>query len=221
MTGPLLRVVDLHVAYRSAAVLDGVSLTVDAGDVLTVVGPNGVGKSTLLRSISGLLRLAGGRVTSGRVEVDGRVSHVLEGRRVFGDLTVDENLQASGFTVRGRAARAERVAWALARFPLLAARSGTPAGQLSGGEQQLLAIASGLVSAPAVLLLDEPCVGLAADAIALVAAVVAQEQAGGRCAVVVAEQRPTLFPSAPVLALGPQPRQPSAREPRPGELSAR
>lgn len=212
MTGPLLRVVDLHVAYRSVAVLHGVSLAVGAGEVLTVTGPNGAGKSTLLRSISGLLRAAGGRVTSGRIEVDGRVGHVLEGHRVFRDLTVEENLRAGGFTVCNRAALAERVAWAFERFPMLAARSGTPAGRLSGGEQQLLAIASGLVSDPAVLLLDEPCVGLATDAVALVVAVVAEAQrAEAGAAVVVAEQRATLFPSSPVLALGPQPRQFSVR----------
>jgi ABC-type branched-subunit amino acid transport system ATPase component len=199
VTGPLLRVVDLHVAYRSAAALHGVSMAVGAGEVVTVVGPNGAGKSTLLRAISGLLGLAGGRVTGGRIEVNGRVSHVLEGRRVFRDLTVEENLQAGGFTVKRPAAVAQRVAWTLERFPLLAARAATPAGRLSGGEQQLLAIAQGLISSPAVLLLDEPCVGLAAEAAALVASVVAEAQSGA--VVVVAEQRPTLFPSSRVVAL--------------------
>jgi len=197
VTGPLLRVVDLSVAYRSATVLRDVSFTVEAGAAVNVAGPNGAGKSTLLRAVSGLLGLAGGRVTGGRVEACGRVSHVLEGRRVYRDLTVEENLRAGAFTVRGRAAVAGRVAWAYDRFPLLAARRSTPAGRLSGGEQQLLAIASGLVSDPAVLLLDEPCVGLAADAVALVAAVVGESGA----AVVVAEQRPQLFPAAPLVAL--------------------
>lgn len=187
MTGPLLSVADL-----------GVSFEVAAGEALTVVGPNGAGKSTLLRSISGL----SGPVGPG-VVVRGRVAHVLQGRRVFRDLTVAENLRAGGFRLRGEGRRrvAERVGWALDRFPLLAARSGTPAGRLSGGEQQLLAIATGLVAAPDVLLLDEPCVGLAADTVALVAAVVTETGA----AVVVAEPRPTLFPTAPVVALGPRP----------------
>jgi ABC-type branched-subunit amino acid transport system ATPase component len=174
-------------------------MAVGAGEVVTVVGPNGAGKSTLLRAISGLLGLAGGRVTGGRIEVNGRVSHVLEARRVFRDLTVEENLQAGGFTVKRPAAVAQRVAWALERFPLLAARAATPAGRLSGGEQQLLAIAQGLISSPAVLLLDEPCVGLAAEAVALVASVVAEGQSGA--VVVVAEQRPALFPSSRVVAL--------------------
>ncbi len=194
-----------------------------AGEVLTVVGPNGAGKSTLLRAISGPSGQVGGRFAGpvagrpagrvagrfgGQVAVRGRVAHVLEGRRVFATLTVEENLRAGGFRLRrlGRAAVAERVTWAMSRFPMLAARSGVSAGRLSGGEQQLLAIATGLVCAPDVLLLDEPCVGLAADAIALVAAIVAETGA----ATVVAEPYATLFPSSPVLALGPT----SASSPR-------
>src|SRR5262245_19852343 len=165
--------------------MPGVSFEVGAGEVVTVTGPNGAGKSTLLRAIA-------------RLAVDGRVSYVLEGRRVFRDLTVAENLRAGAFTVRGRAAVAARLAWTLERFPWLAARAATPAGRLSGGEQQLLAIATGLVSAPAALLLDEPCVGLAPDAIATVADVVRETGA----AVVVAEQAPTLFPASRLVAIG-------------------
>ena len=176
VTGPLLRVVDLPVGFELAA-----------GEALTVAGPNGAGKSTLLRAIAGSVR------------PPVRVAHVLEGRRVFRDLTVAENLRIGGFRLRGRRAVAERVAWTLERFPLLAARVDIPAGRLSGGEQQLLAIATGLVCEPDVLLLDEPCVGLAAGAVALVAGVVVETGA----AVVVAEPHPTLFPSAPVRWLGP------------------
>ncbi|MGH9224281.1 MAG: ATP-binding cassette domain-containing protein [Acidimicrobiales bacterium] len=198
MAEPLLRVIDLRVAHRSAVALDGVSFSLAAGGRLTVAGPNGAGKSSLLRAVAGLLAWSGGRVTGGRVDVAGgaTVRLALEGRRVFPDLTVEENLRTGASSLpRGR--RAERVAWALDRVGLLAARRDVRAGHLSGGEQQLLAIARALVPSPDVLLLDEPTVGLARASVELVSALVA----GSGAAVVVAEQEPALLPEAEVMWL--------------------
>ena len=180
-------------AYGPTEALAGVSIEVDDGAALAVTGPNGAGKTSLLRSASGLLEASGGRVTAGGVEVRPActVAHVLEGRRVFSDLSVEENLRVGGFRLRSRGRVRDRVQWALARFPLLNARRDVRAGLLSGGEQQLVVIARATVSAPDVLLLDEAAVGLAADAIALVAAVVNELRAAGT-GVLVTEQEPRL-----------------------------
>lgn len=200
MTAPLLSVRDVGVAYGSTPVLSGVSLSVPGGGVSVVVGATHTGKTTLLRAISGLLAFHGGRVTAGAIEVAGRsvrghsaasltrlgVAHVLQGRRVFADLTVEENLRVGGFTEK--AAGREGVERVLARFPLLAQRRSTAAGYLSGGEQQLLAIARALVASPRVLLLDEPTLGLSSQAVDLVAQVIGEVAAQG-AAVVVAEDR--------------------------------
>lgn len=221
---PLLRIVDLRVRYGPADAVRGVSRSVPAGCVVALVGPNGAGKTSVLRAASGLLAMHGGRVVAGSVEVGGLrvgdddpagavrlgVAHVLEGRRVFAGLTVEENLRAGGFTVRDRRLRRERVAWALDRFPLLAARRRTAAGLLSGGEQQLLAVARALVPSPRVLLLDEPTLGLAGPSVELLAGVVRDVLGGdvvggdvvggdvlGGVAVLIAEQDPVL-----ALALG-------------------
>ena len=157
-----------------------------------MVGPNGAGKSTLLKAVSGVLELSGGRVTAGAVEVvGGPVGHVLEGGRVFRDLTVEDNLRAGGYTLRNRVATRRRTEEVLDRFPLLAARRDTLAGLLSGGERQLLAVARALVADPRLLLLDEPTVGLAGAAVELVDAVVRDRAAAG-AAVGVAEQEPVL-----------------------------
>lgn len=168
------------------------SLAVGAGEVVAVVGPNGAGKSSLLRAVSGVLGLSGGRVTAGVVDVaGGPVGHVLEGGRVFRELTVEDNLRAGGYPLRNRATIGRRTEEVLHRFPLLAARRTTLAGLLSGGERQLLAVARALVAEPRLLLLDEPTVGLGAAAIELVDAAVRDVAAAGT-ALVVAEQEPVL-----------------------------
>jgi len=198
---PLLRVRDLHVAYSGALpALHGVSLEVPHRGVVAVLGANGAGKSTLLRAISGTLRFAGGRVVSGSIECDGRrldgldaaaiaragVVQVPEGRQVFEDLTVEENLRAGGL-VTGRAARRQARDRVMELFPVLRERAGQRAGLLSGGEQQMLAIARALMASPRVLLLDEPSLGLAPRLVERIGEVIAEIHRCGT-AVVLVEQ---------------------------------
>jgi branched-chain amino acid transport system ATP-binding protein len=198
---PLLRVRDLHVSYAAALrALRGVSVDVPPGGVVAVLGANGAGKSTLLRAISGTLRFVGGRVVQGSVEYGGHrldemdpaavvragVVQVPEGRQVFDDLTVEENLRAGGLARPARARRAARER-AYDRFPLLRERAGQRAGLLSGGEQQMLAIARALMADPRVLLLDEPSLGLAPQMVERVAEVIAEIHRTGT-AVVLVEQ---------------------------------
>ncbi|MEO3782718.1 ABC transporter ATP-binding protein [Actinocorallia sp. B10E7] len=170
-----LSVRDLRVSYGPVQALRGVSLEVPRGSVVAVLGSNGAGKSTLLRAISGTLRFHRGSITSGGVEyADGPLSgldasavvargvtQVPEGRRVFGRMTVAENLRAGTLGVRGRKAAAAAREHVLELFPVLAERAGQRAGLLSGGEQQMLAIGRALMAGPQVLLLDEPTLGLA------------------------------------------------------------
>jgi ABC-type branched-subunit amino acid transport system ATPase component len=216
---PVLRVRDLRVSYAGALrALHGVSLDVPRGGVVAVLGGNGAGKSTLLRAISGTLRFAGGSIDAGSVELEGRrldrldpaalvragVIQVPEGRQVFEDLTVEENLRAGGLATppRDRRAARERV---YEMFPLLRDRAGQPAGLLSGGEQQLLAIARALMAAPRLLLLDEPSLGLAPRMVDRVAEVIDEIHRGGT-AVVLVEQNAAmalaLADSAYVLEVG-------------------
>jgi branched-chain amino acid transport system ATP-binding protein len=168
---PILGVSGLHIRYGALEALKGVSLRLEEGEMVTVLGANGAGKSTLLRAISGLLPTQAGDVRFGGesllrvppydIVVRG-ISHAPEGRKVFSTLTVQENLDLGAFIRRGRR---EEVKAALERvfglFPLLKDRRRQLAGTLSGGEQQMLAIGRALMSAPKLLLLDEPSLGLA------------------------------------------------------------
>ena len=165
---PLLEVQALHAGYGSFAVLQGVSLTVRAGEVVAVLGANGVGKTTLNRTISGLVRPRGGSIRFAGQDITGAdhaaivragLVHVPEGRRVFPNLTVRENLLLGAY-VRGRAKRAQSFARVLAIFPRLGERLRQKAGSMSGGEQQMLAIGRGLMALPKLLILDEPSLGL-------------------------------------------------------------
>ena len=167
----LLRVEDLHVSYGSIAALNGVSISVEQGELVAIIGPNGAGKSTLLRTIAGLNTPRQGKLLMRETSIAGRsperlvaqgITLVPEGRHIFGSLTVDENLRLGAVTrVDGKAAvKADRDRM-LALFPILAQRLRQRAGQLSGGEQQMLAIARALMAAPKLLLLDEPSLGLA------------------------------------------------------------
>ncbi|MGF6228753.1 branched-chain amino acid transport system ATP-binding protein [Inquilinus ginsengisoli] len=166
----LLEVEDLTVAYGPIAAVRGVGLTVAAGEIVAVLGANGAGKSTTLQAITGLLPARRGRVVFDGQPVTGRATEqivrlgmtlVPEGRRIFASMTVEENLRI-GAAVRRDGADAARVRdEMLTLFPILAARRLQTAGTLSGGEQQMLAIARALMSQPKLLLLDEPSLGLA------------------------------------------------------------
>ncbi len=166
-----MSVSDLHIRYGALEALKGVSLHLEEGEMVTVLGANGAGKSTLLRAISGLLPAHSGEVRLGAesllrvppydIVVRG-ISHAPEGRKVFSTLTVQENLDLGAFTRRGRREEVERAKERVfGLFPLLKDRRRQLAGTLSGGEQQMLAIGRALMSTPKVLLLDEPSLGLA------------------------------------------------------------
>jgi ABC-type branched-subunit amino acid transport system ATPase component len=171
----LLDVRDLHVSYGGVSALRGVSLSVPEGEIVAMLGSNGAGKTTLLRALSGTLAMQGGMIDSGTVELKGRsltgldpavivrggVVQVPEGRRIFGELTVDENLRAGAFGRGRREGRAEAFARVYELFPQLQERRAQQGGLLSGGEQQMLAIGRALMAEPKVLLLDEPSLGLA------------------------------------------------------------
>jgi branched-chain amino acid transport system ATP-binding protein len=165
----LLEVEDLSVAYGQRRALEGVSLDVREGEIVTLLGANGSGKSTTLRAISGLVRPQRGRIryrgrdlagVSADAIVAAGISHVPEGRDVFGEFSVRENLLTGAHTVPRREVDG-RLAAAYAAFPVLRERQAQRAGTLSGGEQQMLAIARALMARPRLLLLDEPSLGLA------------------------------------------------------------
>lgn len=163
-----------------------------SGGIVALLGPNGAGKTTALRAITGLLDVHEGEVTKGSIELEGRsliglapdaivrmgVAQVMEGRRVFAELTVEENLLAGAFAAPRAQARADLETF-YGRFPILGERRRQPAGYLSGGEQQMLAIARALMSRPRLLLLDEPSLGLAPRIVEDVAALIREINAEG------------------------------------------
>jgi len=166
---PVLELEDLAVAYGKRRALDGLHLSVGPGEIVTLLGANGAGKSTTLRAVSGLVRPARGRIRyEGRditqapadTIVAAGVSHVPEGREIFPEFTVHENLLVGAHTVE-RARVGERLEWVFGLFPVLRDRRAQTAGTLSGGEQQMLAIGRALMTRPRLLLLDEPSLGLA------------------------------------------------------------
>ncbi|MHC2994841.1 MAG: ABC transporter ATP-binding protein [Candidatus Atribacteria bacterium] len=167
----LLKVEDLHIFYGSIEALKGISLEVNEGEIVTVLGANGAGKSTLLRAISGLLPIRKGKIKFNDQELNSiqafkiviaGISHVPEGRKVFATLTVEENLNLGAYIqrkdIKAVKEAKERV---FNLFPILKSRRNQLAGTLSGGEQQMLSMGRGLMSTPRVLLLDEPSLGLA------------------------------------------------------------
>ena len=179
--------------------LRGVSLSVPEGAVMAVLGSNGAGKSTLLRALSGTLPEHNGAIASGTIEFRGRalprddaaaiarggLLQVPEGRRVFGNLTVEENLRAGGLAAPDKAAREQARTWVDELFPILRERATQRAGLLSGGEQQMLAIGRALMASPKVLLLDEPSLGLAPKIVERVGEVIREINARGVTVVLV------------------------------------
>ena len=166
----LLEIKNLHVKYGNVEVLHGINLHVDEGEIVTILGANGAGKSTTLLAISGLVKPSAGEILFGgnplhklpaHKVVQERITQSPEGRRVFGTLTVQENLNLGAFVSKKTERIKKTLEWIYELFPRLKERRGQLAGTLSGGEQQMLAIGRSLMSNPKILLLDEPSLGLA------------------------------------------------------------
>ena len=167
--GCILQVNDLHVYYGSIHAVKGVSFSVNEGEIVTLIGANGAGKSTVLNTVSGLLHPRSGSVFFAGADLKGVAPHriverglaqVPEGRRVFSELTVQENLEMGGYIRRDKAGIQDDYDMVFERLPRLKERRKQLAGTLSGGEQQMLAIGRALMSRPKMLLLDEPSMGL-------------------------------------------------------------
>jgi branched-chain amino acid transport system ATP-binding protein len=203
---PTLRLSGVEVVYGEVIlVLRGVSLEVPKGSVVALLGANGAGKTTALRAITGLLPMHRGKVSKGTIEAMGAsiagldpaaivrrgISQVMEGRRIFAELTVDENLRVGGFTRRDKTelrASYERV---MTLFPILAGRVRSTAGYLSGGEQQMLAIGRALMQSPRLLILDEPSLGLAPLVVEQIRGIIAEVNLAGT-SVLLVEQNATM-----------------------------
>jgi len=192
----MLEVRDLDAGYGRVRVLRGVSLAVPAGKIVALLGANGAGKTTLMRAICGLASIQAGVITFAGATVTGRAPEALvrdglvlvpQGRLLFGDMTVRENLEMGAFTVTGRESWDMQLSRAEALFPILAERAQQPAGLLSGGEQQMLAVARALMSSPRCLLLDEPSLGLSPKAFGTIIEAIGLIKAEG-IPVLIAEQ---------------------------------
>ncbi len=166
----MLEIKDLQVSYGGIEALRGISLNVDQNEIVTLIGANGAGKSSTLRAISGLVMPKGGKITFGGEDitrmdtqqvVERGLIMVPEGRRVFPNLTVEENLRIGAYLVRDPARINQSMEYAYTCFPRLKERHWQPAGTLSGGEQQMLAVGRALMAGPKLLMMDEPSLGLA------------------------------------------------------------
>ena len=190
----MLQVEDLDVFYGDVQALDGVSLDIEQGAIVAIVGANGAGKTTLIRALAGMLPKPRGRVVFRGEDISGWPSHrvcnlglgqVAEGRQVFPTLSVAENLDIGAMLPRARASRAKNRERVLAMFPVLAERARQAAGTLSGGEQQMLAIARCLMGAPEMIMFDEPSLGLAPNIVRNVLGTIAELNREGLTCVLV------------------------------------
>ena len=194
----MLQLEGVSACYGAIRALSGVSIRVEAGQFVAIVGPNGAGKTTLFKTISGQVA-----PDAGSIFFDGQdllklpakdrahlgIAHVPEGRQVFSNLSVFENLQMGASTAKGRAEWSRNLERCYAMFPVLAERRGQLAGTLSGGEQQMLAIARGLASSPRLLLLDEPSMGLAPIIVDLIFERIQQLHRDNQLTILLVEQR--------------------------------
>ena len=184
----ILSVSGLNLFYGDAQALDEVSLEVDSGDIVAVVGSNGAGKSSLIRTIAGIEKPRSGRIVYKDTDITGWPSHrvcnlgigqVAEGRQIFAGLTVRENLEVGAYLERGRQRRAETMERVFGLFPILLERAEQQAGTLSGGEQQMLAIGRCLLGQPELIMFDEPSLGLAPTIVQEVFGIVERLNADG------------------------------------------
>ena len=197
----MLRIERATVHYKKVMALRGISLGVEAGAIVTIIGANGAGKTTSLRAISGLVPLSGGEIHLDGVRIDGEpperivtrgIGHVPEGRRCFPDLTVLENLHTGAYLRRDPDGVAGDLDEVFARFPRLKERRRQLAKTLSGGEQQMLAIGRALMARPRILLLDEPSMGLAPNLVREIAETVVEINRERGVTVVLVEQNAAL-----------------------------
>lgn len=188
MTRPLLALESIHTGYGEVQVIHGVTMAVAEGSITALVGSNGAGKSTLLRAVVGLLPVRAGRIVYRGEDITGSrpsdrvasgIALVPEGRLVFPDFTVEENLLVGGFTARVRPDRRRLMEELYERYPILRERRRQLAGTLSGGQQQILAVARGLMSRPSLLLLDEPSLGLSPQAVAALFSMIVEIRQSG------------------------------------------
>lgn len=193
----LLEIENLRTAYGQVMVNRDVSMTVDDAEIVTILGPNGAGKSTLLRAVSGLLKPRGGLIRFDGQDVTGLpadravsrgIVMVPEGRKVFADMTVQENLRLGAYCRRDRDQVETDIGRMEAYFEILAQKRHQKGGELSGGQQQMLAIARGLMARPRILLLDEPSLGLSPKLVKDLRAVILDVKATFKAAVLLVEQ---------------------------------
>lgn len=194
----MLEIEDLQAGYGGSPVLKGVSLSLGEGEFVSVVGPNGAGKTTLFKAISGTVRPHAGRIRFGGTDLAGvpvakrphlGIAHVPEGRQLFPSLTVMENLEMGASTAAGQRDWARNLARVLEWFPILAERRHQLAGTLSGGQQQMVAVARGLTSAPKLLMLDEPSMGLSPAMAEFIFARLVEIHRESRLTILLVEQR--------------------------------
>ncbi|HKU00757.1 MAG TPA: ABC transporter ATP-binding protein [Paraburkholderia sp.] len=189
-----LQLQDVSIRFGGVTAVSGVSLTLGTHDVVGLVGPNGAGKTTLLRAIMGLVPLERGQIAFDGAALAGvptwdmaqrGIAMVPEGRMIFRDMSIEENLMLGAFAKTRRAGAARRIEEVYALFPLLEERRALPAGTLSGGQAQMLALGRGLMSAPQLMLIDEPSLGLAPVMVQEVFAILERLKAAGRTIVLV------------------------------------